>query len=139
MFKKLATVGIIATALVGLVGISPAQAALNGNGSCSLGSGGTAYVFVREFPAEGDLSYVDLDSSSQVDVTYSYDQPWIIGGTEVLATGHFFASPVDGDGFWNYKDNWNWDAVSTDSQVTKVKVHVNQVGSSNTCNVTVYI
>lgn len=129
-------VAVLAATGVGMA--SPAQAALNGSGYCDYGPG-DAYGFVREFPQEGDLSYVTVDANHQLSVTLSTDTPWYDGGNTRLATGHFFADPIDGDGLWNYRDNWNWDATSTYSTITKVVVFARQYNSTNSCTFTMYI
>lgn len=112
-------VAVLAATGIGLA--SPAQAALNGSGSCDYGPG-IARVFVREFPGEGDLSYVTLDSNHAANVSLSSDRPYYDGGNILLTTGRFFSDPIDGDGYFNYRDNWNWDATSTYSSIAKVVV-----------------
>jgi hypothetical protein len=55
------------------------------------------------------------------------------------ALARYVADPIDGDGLWNYRDNWNWDATSTYSTITKVVVFIRQYNSTNTCSFTMYI
>lgn len=138
MRKGIITLIVALFAATGVVLASPAQAALGGSGSCDYGPG-VAHVYVHEYPAEGDLSYVTLDSSHAANLSLSTDKPYYNGGNTLLTTGHFFSDPIDGDGWWNYQDNWNWDATSTYSTITKVVVYFQQSGSSNHCSVTVYI
>jgi hypothetical protein len=137
---------IVAATLLGMVlglvfSVAPAQAraaTLGGSGSCSWGSG-SAHLYVHELPQEGDLSYVTADTTAQIDVSASTDSPYYNGGNTKLATGYFHSHPIDGDGFWNYEDDWNWDATSTYSTVTKVVFYIKVYGSTAHCTTTVYI
>jgi hypothetical protein len=125
-------------AVIGIGLASPAQATLGNSGSCDYGPG-IARISVVEFPGEGDLSYVTVDSDDQLSVTLSTDKPYYNDGNTLITTGHFHSAPVDGDGYWNYQDNWNWDATSAYSTITKVVVFVRQYNSTNSCTKTVYI
>ncbi len=135
-----AIVGFVVALLAaaGVMVAGPAQAVLNGSGYCDYGPG-DAYGFVREFPQEGDLSYVVLDANHQLNVSLTTDRPYYNGGSTLITTGHFAADPIDGDGLWNYRDNWNWDATGTYGQVTRVVIYVQRAGTSDHCSFTVNI
>lgn len=115
------------------LGVSPAAA--DGYNSCSWGSiPASAAIHVREYPGPGDVQYVDVDSTVQIDTAASTDKPYYDGGTRLLATGHFDPHPIDGDGFWNYRDTWNYNSSGTDySRVSKVVVYLKLYGSQSSC------
>jgi hypothetical protein len=135
MRKRILAFLVTVLAVAGVMLASPAQA--NGSGWCDYGPG-DAYGFSKEFPLEGDLSYVAVDANHQLSVTLSTDTPYYNGGNTPITTGHFFSSPIDGDGLWNYRDNWNWDATGAYGQVQRIDVFVRQYNTTNSCRFSMY-
>lgn len=130
MLKRALFVVLAVLAAV-VASIAPAQA--DGYGSCSWGFG-SASIHTREYPGAGDLQWVEVDSTDQLDTAASTDKPYYDGGTRLLATGHLSPHPIDGDGLWNYRDTWNYDSSGTAySRVSKVVAYLKVYGSTASC------
>ena len=142
MIRKITAVLLTTTLLA--VGIGSASA--DGSGSCSI-SGGTVSAHVNEDPAEGDVSYISiaspvrLDDSTASDKTrarffYEYGYQY-----EVFTNPKYaYSSPVDGDGYWNYRIDVYYRAYGyTELYIGHVHLNIEKYGSTSECYMDVYI
>ena len=127
------TIGIV-IALVAVFGFAR-PAAADAQASCSLAGGGAVKMNVKETPSEGSVKYVSIASTVQLDAG--------AGGTEVhiyfLLGGDWadsrwiYSSPVDGDGYWNYRADFNWIPSSSAWEIGNVWFTIKKYGSTSSC------
>jgi hypothetical protein len=129
-------IGLITLALLG-VGITSAYA--DGDGSCSI-SGGTVLIHVNEDPYEGSVSYISIASPVRLDDSTAADKTrvrlyWEDNGTELYVGPYYaFSSPVDGDGYWNYRINVYWNSYNeAELRVGFVHMNIEKYGSTSEC------
>jgi hypothetical protein len=138
MYRK--TIAVL-VAFLAAMGLGIGSAAADGSGSCTL-TGGTVQLKVREYPGEGDVLYLRINSP--VELTYGTPSPthaylFNSDGLQVNNTYYFYPAPIDGDGYWNYKATVNWDAFDEFTRIERVWFNVmNRTGSSQ-CGSSVYI
>ena len=137
MRRRVASVVVMASAVV--LGFA-APAFADGSGTCTI-SGGTVRMNVRETPGEGSVKYVSVASpvqlnvgtdQSRADTYFESDGTWAQGKW-------LYSSPVDGDGYWNYRADFNWEAASSLSIIERVRFGIEQYGSTSSCHTNVYI
>lgn len=117
---------------------TPAVAA-NNPGSCSI-SGGVVQFNVKEQPTENSVDYVsvaspvrlDLAPHSRVDVYLNSTGEWVTGR-------YLYSAPVDGDGFWNYRADFDIVSPAPSTGVGRVLIQVKKYNSSSNCFSNVYI
>src|SRR3954451_3650122 len=83
------------------MGLGIGSAAADGSGSCTL-TGGTVQLKVREYPGEGDVLYLRINSP--VELTSGNPSPthaylFNSDGLQVNNTYYFYPAPIDGDGY----------------------------------------
>ena len=133
------TIGVVIV-LVAVFGFAR-PAAADGQGTCSL-VGGLVKMNVKETPNEGSVKYVSIASPVQLDVGaggsevhtyYESDGAWGQGK-------YIYSSPVDGDGYWNYRADFNWDSQNiTLFRIGYVFFNIQKYGSTNYCTDSVHI
>jgi hypothetical protein len=126
--------------LLGL-GVGPASASVQNNpGSCSLAAG-VVNMNVREDPTENSVRYVSVASPVQLDITSGSRADAYLSSNGDWHVGRWlYSAPVDGDGFWNYRADFNIvnTGGSTDG-IGRIFFTIKRYNSSSHCGTSVYI
>jgi hypothetical protein len=134
-------IAIIAVALMGL-GITSAYA--DGDGSCAV-SGSTVTFHVNEDPAEGGVSYISIKSLVQLDTAstgpeHTRARLFYADGDEALNNPVYaYSSPVDGDGYWNYRIDAYFYYPYPVLYIDHVHMNIEKYNSTSRCYDDVYI
>lgn len=139
----------LVVACLGIVGFtaSAAQAVAN-PGSCTLGTHGVVTWNVNESPSEGSVTYISLKSPVRLNIGaftssntryYAYKNDG--ASTATRGNGIFYSSPIDGDGYWNYRADPDYNATGFgyDIQIGRIYIVVNHYGTTASCASSTYI
>lgn len=137
---------LVLLATLALIFGSAVQANADGSGTCTI-SGGTVHINVKELPGNGDVKYISIASPvrlnvlgegsditrSQLYVSPDYSQPVF------PSYAGAYSSPVDGDGFFNYRIDYNYVHGGASSLIQHARVQIEQWSNTSECFTNIYI
>lgn len=139
--RILAIFAILGTA-VALTAVAAPSAMANGSGSCAVDDY-AVYFSVTESPGEGDVKTVYVNSKTELSTVHSLSSgtQWgLYNSSGALELGGYVnATPIDGDGYWNYSAAVNYDATTSNSAISTVRFKAVRKSNGHSCGATVYI